>query len=835
MKKRIFQVLFLAAFACLLFFALPTTAQAEERYCYECEDMSMFCEYCGEKCVACNTGCDNCWSCDECLALCSVCEDVCVVCNIGCDNCWTCEDCLQLCTVCEDVCAVCEVGCDTCWICEECIKVCQNCDACLECAGDGCGNGCEQLCEDCCSENDARCVICHECVLCSSIKCEECGFCIECAPECQMCDECLECAGDGCANDCGQICESCVGDNEGACPECGQCFLCVNWKCDSCYMCEDCMTEEYACSICEECIECYASGKCENCNACWNCVPICTSCENACTECSTLCSDCEEYCEDCAVICESCGVCENCAQLCEDCGLCENCVTLCDSCGVCEECVVLCAGCEEICEDCASDWCGECGSCDDCVQICENCYSICEECADTFCSMCYNCSDCEEICTGCEEICKGCAFEWCNECGSCGDCAIVCAECGLMCKDCVDDWCINCDSCSDCTDFCPDCNDCVRCCMCDGGIGGGDDEDGEHVHSVTKVDGYDATCTEAGQHTYYVCECGKWFENASATREITSKKAIIIPAGHYFGKLIEQLDPVHSADRLEAGMKPHYICRDCGTYFTANQKETDMDSLKIPETTHTYSGSWTYKGPDGHGKACSCGAIEEIKPHTPGKAATETKPQLCQDCGYVIAPPKNHSHKLTKVLGKEPTCTEKGQKEHYTCDCGKWFEDAEGKKEITLLTSLTLPAAHHYSPLILEKPAVHTPEGEIQPGMKAHYECEGCEKIFNANKQEKTAESLAVNKVAHRFYDENEDGKCDDCVVILQDYEEQIKEEQKEPEDQNPEPEQKAPVKKADKSKGIPWWAVALMAVFCGAIGVLAALLILKKLKQNKA
>jgi RsiW-degrading membrane proteinase PrsW (M82 family) len=84
-------------------------------------------------------------------------------------------------------------------------------------------------------------------------------------------------------------------------------------------------------------------------------------------------------------------------------------------------------------------------------------------------------------------------------------------------------------------------------------------------------------------------------------------------------------------------------------------------------------------------------------------------------------------------------------------------------------------------------------------------------------------------------YDDNKDGKCDDCEVILQDYEEQLKEEQKEPEDQNPEPEQKDPVKKADKSKGIPWWAVALMAVFCGAIAVLASLLILKKLKQNKA
>ena len=45
----------------------------------------------------------------------------------------------------------------------------------------------------------------------------------------------------------------------------------------------------------------------------------------------------------------------------------------------------------------------------------------------------------------------------------------------------------------------------------------------------------------------------------------------------------------------------------------------------------------------------------------------------------------NHTHKLTKIEGKEPTCTDKGINTYYTCACGKMFLDEEGKNEITSL------------------------------------------------------------------------------------------------------------------------------------------------------
>ena len=57
---------------------------------------------------------------------------------------------------------------------------------------------------------------------------------------------------------------------------------------------------------------------------------------------------------------------------------------------------------------------------------------------------------------------------------------------------------------------------------------------------------------------------------------------------------------------------------------------------------------------------------------------------------------KLHIHNLTLVPAKDATCTEEGNKAYYICDgCDKWFEDAEGKSEITDKTSVIIPAADH--------------------------------------------------------------------------------------------------------------------------------------------
>ena len=57
---------------------------------------------------------------------------------------------------------------------------------------------------------------------------------------------------------------------------------------------------------------------------------------------------------------------------------------------------------------------------------------------------------------------------------------------------------------------------------------------------------------------------------------------------------------------------------------------------------------------------------------------------------------KLHIHNLTLVPAKDAACTEEGNKAYYICDgCDKWFEDAEGKSEITDKTSVIISAAGH--------------------------------------------------------------------------------------------------------------------------------------------
>ena len=87
---------------------------------------------------------------------------------------------------------------------------------------------------------------------------------------------------------------------------------------------------------------------------------------------------------------------------------------------------------------------------------------------------------------------------------------------------------------------------------------------------------------------------------------------------------------------------------------------------------------------------------------------------------------KLHIHKLTLVPAKDATCTEEGNKAYYICDrCDKWFEDAEGTSEITDKTSVIIPASGHTLSNVPAKDATCTEEGN-----QAYYICDSCDKWF---------------------------------------------------------------------------------------------------------
>lgn len=121
---------------------------------------------------------------------------------------------------------------------------------------------------------------------------------------------------------------------------------------------------------------------------------------------------------------------------------------------------------------------------------------------------------------------------------------------------------------------------------------------------------------------------------------------------------------------------------------------------EIPATGHAWDTEWS-KDNDHHWHKCkNCDAITNLTAHVLGAAATETTPQLCTECGYVIAPATHPDHTWVFVAGTPATCNATGVKEHYKCDCRR-KSVTDGVYDIVSDTELILainPANHTGAP-----------------------------------------------------------------------------------------------------------------------------------------
>ena len=231
------------------------------------------------------------------------------------------------------------------------------------------------------------------------------------------------------------------------------------------------------------------------------------------------------------------------------------------------------------------------------------------------------------------------------------------------------------------------------------------------AHSLTPVAAKSATCTENGNKAYYKCDvCGKWFEDATANVEITDHSSVVLTAlGHDYTERIE--DAAHKKASATDCRSHDTYWYDC-TRGDHNAKDDPAASDKWYESTnagpHSYDESaWGYKGADGHAHKCRYDDTHDTPvAHTPGAAATETTPQTCTECGYVITPALGHTHNMTPVAAKAATCTENGNKAYYVCSgCSKWFEDATGSVEITDHSSVVIGhLGHDFAPATCTTP-----------------------------------------------------------------------------------------------------------------------------------
>ena len=247
-----------------------------------------------------------------------------------------------------------------------------------------------------------------------------------------------------------------------------------------------------------------------------------------------------------------------------------------------------------------------------------------------------------------------------------------------------------------------------------------------------------ATCTEAAVY-YKSCECG-----AKGTKTFTSGSAL----GHEYTKKVENNTYLKTAasncteynvywyacSRCDANAKDdaaatdkYYTSTTAGNHsFTEKIEDaahyvvgtgTDCQSVKkyyfdcaycdqIGTTTwdsttygpHNYAATWSSDA-DGHWHECSlCHDKKDNEAHTPGAAATETTPQKCTECDYIITPALGHTH------GYSTDWKTDADKHWHECSCGAKSEEA----------------AHTASDWIIDTAATATTDGT------KHKECTVC-------------------------------------------------------------------------------------------------------------
>ena len=110
-------------------------------------------------------------------------------------------------------------------------------------------------------------------------------------------------------------------------------------------------------------------------------------------------------------------------------------------------------------------------------------------------------------------------------------------------------------------------------------------------------------------------------------------------------------------------------CKDKATCTICGQKYGEL-------AAHNYKTEWSTDETN-HWHECSvCGDKKDEAAHIPGAAATETTPQTCTICGYVIKAALGHTHNFNQkntsetYLKSAATCTKKSVY-HYSCTCGE--------------------------------------------------------------------------------------------------------------------------------------------------------------------
>ena len=120
-------------------------------------------------------------------------------------------------------------------------------------------------------------------------------------------------------------------------------------------------------------------------------------------------------------------------------------------------------------------------------------------------------------------------------------------------------------------------------------------------------------------------------------------------------------------------------------------------------------------------------------------------------------------HNLVKVEAKAPTCTEPGNIEYWYCKgCDKYFSDAEGKSEINLAQTVINATGHKLTKTEAKEPTC------TEAGNKEYWTCKSCGSLFRdeVGSAEIKLEDVVIPATGHHYVN----GYCTECGHRAPDY-----------------------------------------------------------------
>ncbi len=250
-------------------------------------------------------------------------------------------------------------------------------------------------------------------------------------------------------------------------------------------------------------------------------------------------------------------------------------------------------------------------------------------------------------------------------------------------------------------------------------------------HSVNKINGTNATCTEDGFEDAYQCEtCGLYYEDEACSELIGNEAAYNdwilgdgkIPALGHEMTHHEAVAPTCTQD----GNVEYWTCsHESGVYYANEQGTETLSTIVDPKTGHDMTHHPAVA------PTCTEDGTVEYWTCSHESGVYYANEQGTSTLISIVDPKLNHSR--TEVAGKSPTCTEDGYMVAYKCvNCEIYFSDPAGEHEIgdeTAYNAWKLNEGKIQARHVVSKVSGVDPTKE-RSGYKEAWKCSECGQYF---------------------------------------------------------------------------------------------------------